>query len=1299
MPTNQSGRGQVITFYSYKGGTGRTMSLANVAWILASQGNHVLAVDWDLESPGLHRYYHPFIGDKDLRVTTGVIDMIREYALARMDRAGGADSAELLPQLARIQQYAVSLDWDFPGGGVIDFVAAGQQTPEYSSRVNTFDWANFYSRLGGAAFFASMREQMKAEYDYILIDSRTGLGDAAGICTVRLPDVVVNCFTMSTQGIRGAAAVARSIREQRQADPPRVLPVPMRVEAAETSKLERGRDLVRVEFAPSLEHLDADAQEAYWSGIEIPYQPFYAYEEILATFADRPRQARSLLASFENLTGVITDGRVAAMPQMPEETRRGWLRQFERLALRPDHAVVVAYASPDRLWAEWVVAELGDAGISGDLCAVDVPRSAEQRAALDQQLTTAARVVLLLTRQFVATPGAVDIWKLAGSRDQFVTARSLVTVRLDQGRMPVPFTDRVAVEVVEGDPAETRRRLLDALAAPVPASAGTGRRFPGGAASVWQVPKRTGAFVGRASALEALRDRFTAGSGRAQAVYGLGGVGKTQLAAQYAYRFGSDYDLVWWIGSDTEERIRTGLAQLGERLQIGGGVESVQRVLEELRTRDPEQRWLVILDNIDEPTPGIVSLLPHGPGHLLLTTRNKAWGEFVDAHELQVFDRAESVSLLRSRVRGLEIGEADQVAERLGDLPLAVEQAAAYLRTTAMPVQQYLASLDMPVLLRFLEDQAQVDYAKPVAATWLVALERLRQERPAAARLLELCSFYAPEPIPVAMLTGARFAEIMAPLDPTLTDPILQGLVTGELGRYALAQVDPENNTIRIHRLVQLVIRAQLADPEEARAQAMRLLAAANPNDPDKPSLWPEYAELRPHVTAVGLGAGDTDDARQLVADTVRYLYRIGEYPASRALAEDALAHWADTPDDDPMKLRMRFHLANALRTQNQFQAAFEIDQDVYDRQVRIFGERHPYTLLTARSLGADLRAHGRYAEATERDTRTLDLSLEVFGDGSARTLTAENNLAVSLRLVGDFRGAVQRDRHIHEQRQDKFGANDPSTLASASNYGRGLRDVGELWESYGILQRTHTAQQKFPGPDHPETLRTGKELALTLRQLGRFADAHRVAEQTLVRYRRRLGDEHPDSLSCAMAVATTWSGIGDNDLALTLAGRVRQRYTEVLGPDHAITLVCDNNLAIFLRKEGDHLTSRGIATTVRERLAADLGQGHPHVLLATVNLANDLFALGEADAALRHDTSAYIALTRKLGADHPDTLAAAVNLAISRVAAGRDVDAGEALFEDALRQMVELYGGDNPRVLQAGRRERFNVYIEPALL
>jgi len=1309
VPTASSANGRIITFYSYKGGTGRTMALANVAWIMASKGCRVLAVDWDLESPGLHRYFHPFLVDKQLRSSRGLIDMIRDVAAATLEQSPSPDhDSRWLDEYAQVFQYAISLNWDFPDGGRLDLLPPGQQDPSYTKAVSTFDWDTFYVRQNGGAFLDALRENMRQHYDYVLIDSRTGLSDAAGICTIHLPDMVVDCFTMSDQSIEGAAAVARSIVNQRETgEPVRIVPVPMRVEDAEQFKLEAGRDIARLRFNPFLTDLSAEEVETYWGDVEIPYKPFYAYEEILAPFGDRPRMENSLLAAFERLTRILTAGAVQAAAQLPDVDRRQWLAEFERTRQVPRHDVVVSYATVDRVWADWISAELTHAGLAVRLQALDAAIGPAVLADLKRGLAGASQVLILLSQGYAAAPYAADLWKAATGGDLAGRPKSMVPVRIDSARIAAPFIERTPVDLTGASADRARAALRHALdlvtTAPSEGQNLDGPRFPGTPPPVWNVPPRGTAFVGRGKALEELRDRLS-GAVTAlmpQAVYGLGGVGKTQLAIEYAHRFAGDYDLVWWIDAEDAGRVRSALAELAEELGLSAAT-GVQRAAEDalkaLRQGRPHSRWLIILDNADNPDV-IRELLPHGTGHVLITSRNQLWTKHVPATELGVFDRGESTRLLRDRIPGLSEAEADQVAERLGDLPLAIEQAAAWLTLTAMPVDRYLRLLETSDVLRILSENKPPSYPRSAVATWLLSLQRLRDQSPAAAGLLEICSFLAPEEIPVSLFTGDRFARLVTRYDPTLSDPVLQSLVIREIGQYALARVDARNNSIKIHRLVQETIQGQI-DPgvcDEVRQNAQELLIAANPGDPDKPANWPQYARLFPHLRPAGMVDATSPAARQLIVDVVRSLHQRGDSASSRQLAEEALGNWRrdSCPEDDVTMLRLRFNLANAQRALADFDVARTANEDVHNRLTRLLGKSHPYTLMTARSLGADLRALGRYAEAEQMDKQTVQGFAATFGTEHPQTLVAEHNHAVSLRLVGDFRSAADLDRRIYQSRLDRFGERDPSTLVSASHYGRDLRDIGDLRGSAELLARTLTMQRQAIGVDHPQTLRTAQTLSSTLRQLGRFTEAYDLIGDTISRYRRGHGSLHPETLSCEMTLATVHSASGEDAVALRIAHALLPRHREALGEHHSFTLACAHNLAVFLRRTGDHGSAQANTMDVRNRLIADLGENHPYVLAVALNLANDAFALDGAHVALAMDEAVYPRFAELLGADHPDTMSAAVNLSVSRRAAGAS-DAAEYLLHRAITGLIDIFGEQGPRVLQARNGERFNCYIEP---
>jgi cellulose biosynthesis protein BcsQ len=325
--------GRIITFYSYKGGAGRTMAAANMAWILASNGRRVLLIDWDLESPGLHRYLSPFLADPDLTRTPGLIDFACE--------AGSRKSPSLM-------DYIVQVNFAFSGGGAIDFLGAGRQDENYHRRVNTFSWDDFYRRQDGHRLLQAERNRLKADYDYVLIDSRSGASDTAGICTMEMPDLLVVPFTLNHQSIEGSAATAALIRAGRSDLP--IFPVPTRIEHAELDKLSAATAFARRMFAPFLLHvqsqhgtIDLKDQAAYWQDVEIPYVAYYAFEEIPAAFKDESGSPRGLLAASERLTSRITDRAVSAL-RFENNERHGAV--LEAFSFNPKPAIKANWVKP-----------------------------------------------------------------------------------------------------------------------------------------------------------------------------------------------------------------------------------------------------------------------------------------------------------------------------------------------------------------------------------------------------------------------------------------------------------------------------------------------------------------------------------------------------------------------------------------------------------------------------------------------------------------------------------------------------------------------------------------------------------------------------------------------------------------------------------------------------------------------------------------------------------------------------------------------------------------------------------------
>lgn len=332
--------GRILTFYSYKGGTGRSMALANLAWVLAASRKRVLLMDWDLEAPGLHRYFHPFLADKELASSRGLVDLLADYADLAIQPAQEGEGEDWYLPLTDLTPYLSGINFDgFPEGGRIDLLPAGRQGPGYAAKLHAFDWDTFYERLGGGTYLEALKARLRQDYDYILIDSRTGVSDTAGICTVQMPDVLVTLFTYNNQSIRGALAVAQSAVEARRRtygqfsrETFRVFPVPSRADPFEVRKLQLRQAYARRLFDPLLDHLSDRDHGVYWTSVEVPYNAFLNYEEVLSPLIFNPDDPKLPLASVLRLASYITDGDVSRydLPLSPEQ-RQTLLAAYEQV--------------------------------------------------------------------------------------------------------------------------------------------------------------------------------------------------------------------------------------------------------------------------------------------------------------------------------------------------------------------------------------------------------------------------------------------------------------------------------------------------------------------------------------------------------------------------------------------------------------------------------------------------------------------------------------------------------------------------------------------------------------------------------------------------------------------------------------------------------------------------------------------------------------------------------------------------------------------------------------------------------
>lgn len=823
---------------------------------------------------------------------------------------------------------------------------------------------------------------------------------------------------------------------------------------------------------------------------------------------------------------------------------------------------------------------------------------------------------------------------------------------------------------------------------------------------IWSgVPLRNPAFTGRETLLLSLQralERRSKASVLPHALHGMGGVGKTQLAVEFAYRYADRYDIVWWIPAEQQSLVLQSLQLLGRHLgtpETASLPQTASLVLEALA--GTPLRWLLIYDNANDPE-DIASLIPSAGGHVILTSRNQTWSDVWDPIEVDIFNRRESVELVRKRGGDVSVEEAERLADRLGDLPLALDQAASCQAVTGMPVGEYLAQLERDI--RELSPEQPPSYRTIIAALVRLALRRLRSDAPAVAELLEMFAYLGAEPISSGLLRRGREAHVSPALGRALRDQVSLDRVVRDLRRYGLAKVDPDQR-IQVHRLFQLVLRDELSDEaaRRARANVHNLLASANPAYPDIEDTWQAHAEVGPHIGPAGLVDSELIEARRVVLDQVRYLQLIGDLEGSRRLGEIAFEAWSKVEDvpglgpDGELTLVVSRHLAISLRRLGFSERARSITEATLERLRRHpdFGPDHEHTLFTANEFGAPLRVAGLFREAQELDEDTVARCLRVLGDQDPLTLKAYGNVAVNRRMLSDFPGARDIDASVVLTWRQTVSANDNRLLFAQMNLARDLYGLGLYEEALRLQQQILPPYRQQRGAQHPDVLLAERTLAITLRKVGRYDEALTAAEQHHSDSVTRYGPEHEHSLAAAMTHANALRVTGDLQEALLVATEAMGRYQRVFGEDHPLSLAAAVNHAILLRRLGEHDRARESDERTHTRMADLLGPEHGYTLCAASNLANDLALAGDASAARRLSETTLATSRRSRGGRHPYTAACAVNAALDMIAAG-EPDEGEARLDEAVGLLGEILGTDHPETVDALQRRRAECDIEP---
>jgi len=862
----------------------------------------------------------------------------------------------------------------------------------------------------------------------------------------------------------------------------------------------------------------------------------------------------------------------------------------------------ISYTGADQAWAEWIAWQAEAVGYRVLVQAWDFVPGTNWIERMHTGLTRATRVIAILSPAYVQSSrfGAAE-WQAAWATDPEGRLRRVIPVRVADCEQPGLLAGIVAVDLFDLPEPEAATRLHQAITraiagrakpstlppfpaspgSPAPANLAPRPPFPPGLSAIWQVPSRNPNFTGRAGDLATLRAGLSAASTMTvQAVHGMGGVGKTQLVLEYAHRQAAEYDIVWWFEAEQSAAIPDRVSELATALGIPDVTDpevTRRAVLTELRRRN---RWLLIFDNA-ENVDQVRSLLPSGSGHVLVTTRREGFRAIGGVLDLDLLERADAKALLRHRCPSLTDTDADQLAERLGDLPLALDQAAAYLDRTGLPAREYLDLLGAHPDELLARGQPGGSH-HTVATVWSLSIEHLVQAIPAAVALLEICAWLAPEPIPLDLFT-AHPEHLAGPLATAAQDQLAFTDTVAALMDYSL--VRRTMDALVVHRLVQEVTRSWHAGDTDRSLEPLRvalaLLRAALPDDPwwDTAS-WPIFRKLMPHILAVAASADhhaiDMEALARMLSTSGTYQRRMGRFDEALTMHKGALAiHSADTSPASPAVVADDLDdVGRDTRGLGRYRDALRVFECARNIRQAAYGSEFPGLAQDLNGLGWARIDLGQYEEALLLHQRALaireaspgpaqlDVADNLDGVGWAFTRLARHTEALTVfeRALAIREAALGPDHpdvadnldavgwSLHHQarpaealetfkralaiHENSLGLCSPKVADDLQGIGWTLVKLNQYERARSAFERTRNIREAAFGPHHPDLAHDIDAIGFVLQHLGQPADALPRHRQALTMLEETLGPDHPALVNALDHVEWALDALGQTDEA-----------------------------------------------------------------------------------------------------------------------------------------------------------------------
>jgi len=975
----------------------------------------------------------------------------------------------------------------------------------------------------------------------------------------------------------------------------------------------------------------------------------------------------------------------------------------------------ISYISADRLWAEWIAWHLEQEGYLVDFQIQDFRPGQSFAQSIQAAIKSASHTIAVLSPDYLDILEKHVEWSSILRPDPTNEQGILLPVQVrecrNQLRASLPFI--TYIDLVGQNEEEARKSLLTGInrirSKPLAStkhpdvvahSVVEQPRFPASLPAIWNVPPHNPFFTDRKETLQHLHSSFAALNTQEithpQAISGLGGIGKTQIAIEYAHRNSSDYGAVLWASADSRDTFITSCLNIAQLLDLPKkNVQDHAEIVSALRNWLQDHiDWLLILDNADDPYIVRDFLPSTAKGHVLITTRAQAMGRIARGIVIDKMTPKEGALFLLLRAGMLGLGDAFddndsnfqsalRIAQIMDGLPLALDQAGAYIEETGCGLDDYLTLYETHHRnLLQLRGRLIFDHPEPVATTWELSFKQVQQANPAAAKLLRLYAFLSPDEIPEEIIT-----EGAADLDPEFetftSNPLTINDAIAELRKYSLVRRHPENKTLSMHRLVQVALIDTMKEDavQQWAERAVHLINRAFPSIEFEN--WTRCDRMLPHALCCAYWIDrfhlTFHEGARLLNQTGYYLSARARYSEAEPLLQRALAiseqQLGPLHPDTATSLN---NLASLYQQQGKFTEAEPLLQRALAITEQQLGPLHFATATSLNNLASLYQDQGRLAEAEPLLQRALDIAEQQLGPLHPDTAQRLNNLASLYRLQGQLAEAeplLQRAVDIDEH---QLGPLHPDTATSLSNLALLHQDQGRLAEAEPLLQRALAIDERIYGPSHPEVATDLSNLALLYQDQGRFTEVESLLQRALTIDEYTYGKSHPEVATDLNNLALLYRQQGKLSKAEPLYQRALAISEQHLGPLHPHTTVSLNNLALLYRQqdrlaEAEPLLQRALA--IREQ---QMGPSHPTTALSLNNLASLYQLQGKLTEAEPLLQRALAIDEQQLGLLHPATATNLNNLASIYRQQGKLTEA-EPLLQRALAIDEQTFGPNHP--------------------